>query len=219
MSEAEPKKRLYAVMVRPWDLAVTDKTDSDYTCSALITLLSDGRAYISDGQRFQCRWPDARERIIQTALRDGPKIPVLMPVAGNQAALLNDVQDDPRMSRYMVEPVKETTAKLFRANLWLAHAYRRELYLVDDGPWVRDFLEECERFTGHDDPHDDWVDMVSMAFDYFQTNYTFMLHDPSLRPKKLDKRSGNNDNHARNVGETGPPRRIRRPNRGRRTFL
>lgn len=159
----KPKPPTPIDTVRAWDLAVTDKTDADYSAGGLLTLLSDGHLYLRDVVRLQANWPTVRSVILETARLDGPLVTILIPESGTQKGFLQDLQVSSDFAQYTIIGIPETSAKLVRANRWIARLAAGRFHLIQ-GPWVRDFLAECESFTGHVDTHDDMVDSVSMGY-------------------------------------------------------
>lgn len=222
MQSFEPDRIIEDATVRMWDLAVTPKTDADFTVGGKITLASvrfgektiGGYLFVRDIVRLRASFPTVRETIYETALTDGVDVSILIPVAGTQKGFYQDFKNDIRFSDYHIVPIPETTAKLARALRWIGRLHMGKVILLD-APWNADFLLECERFTGHEDKHDDQIDVLSGAYHYLAN----MIYDDE-QEKKVDKQTDDNDAESR-IERDGPPQRPSRRSwrRGRTTFL
>ena len=157
--------------VRSWDLAATVKTSSDYYAGALCS--HDGEKFqVQDMKRGKLLWPELRQLIIDTAERDGPDVPIIFENAGQQNIAISDLQADKRLRNFVVESVKPEGDKLVRAMRW---ACRLDAAVVSflHGHWKADFEIEASAFTNDDShAHDDQLDAVSQAWDYFTQSGT-----------------------------------------------
>ncbi len=61
---------------------------------------------------------------------------------------------------YEISTDRPDSDKLTRALPWISRAAAGKIHLVQ-GPWINEFLSECQVFTGHGDKHDDQIDAVS----------------------------------------------------------
>lgn len=159
---------------RFWDLAIKAKQSSDYTASIRAGMTSNGNLYLMSGLRFKKEWPGTKKIIIQLGRIE--KIPIGIETVSAFEIALQEIK--PLLKGIVpVRGYQVTTDKLTRALPWIDLAECGKVFLVD-GPWIEDFLEECERF----DPiknayHDDQIDAVSGAY--------AMVRKASHRPRIL----------------------------------
>lgn len=142
---------------RYWDLAASEKTSADFTCSFRLAFDADQRLWIADGVRDRWAWPDARRVILQTMTAE-EGVDVGIETAGMQLALWQDIMRQPETRGRRVREVRVDRDKLARAQPWIARAEAGLVTLVR-GPWVTPFLNEAENFPAGE--HDDQVDAVS----------------------------------------------------------
>ena len=147
-----------AAKVRSWDLAHTVPLpghDPDWTAGPKITL-DQGVWYIEDLQRFQGTPQTVRSRIRQTAELDGRNMRIIMeqePAAGI------DVIDDfrrnilPGFYFVGVTPIRARAGGNWIGPLSSA-AEAGNVKLVR-GPWINDWLDECEAYGTDPKAHDD----------------------------------------------------------------
>ncbi|MFO7172044.1 MAG: phage terminase large subunit [Bacillota bacterium] len=146
--------------VRFWDLATSTKTKADYTRGAKVALDADGNLWIGGIVGGRWEWPDARRVIVQTALLDGPGVPVGIEKVGFQGAAVQELLREPQLVAHTIVPVQVDRDKVQRAMPWAARAEAGKVFLVS-GEWVGPFLDEVTAFPLGE--HDDQVDAVSGA--------------------------------------------------------
>lgn len=155
---------------RYWDLAVSAKTSANHTASPA-GALHNGDLYLRDMVRGQWEWPETRTNICLQAKAE-PGVMVGIEEAGQQKGFIDDLLHLPELGATSLRGIKSDKDKLTRALPWIARAEAGHVYLVRGG-WISAFLDEGERFTGHNDKADDQIDGVSgvyrMACD-FQTD-------------------------------------------------
>lgn len=152
--------------LRYWDLASTEATgrndpsDPDWTAGALVGLL-DGVWYLAHVRRLRGTPGTVEDVIAQTSAEDGHTVPVRIEQEGGSAGV-NTIDNYAR--RILVgrdfDGHRPTGSKEDRARTWSSAAQKGRFVIVE-GSWVRDFLDECETFPGG--AHDDQVDAVSGA--------------------------------------------------------
>jgi len=158
-----------AARVRAWDLAVTEKTHSDYTAGILLST-DWSRNCIERIDRFKLEWPKARARIIQTAREDGPTVPIVVEAVGAQRALVQDLQASPELAGFAVLGTIPRGSKFNRALTWAASAEAGKFEVVA-GPNAEDLREEMDAFApDQSHRHDDLIDALSQAYIYLLDN-------------------------------------------------
>lgn len=159
------------------DLAVSSKTDADYTAMGFIGYDSDGSTYLRDVTRHQKEWPDTKKIMLNTICRSHMPFPIVpmggIEKAGQQQGFIDDLNRDPKLTDIPLTlqhcPVDKD--KLTRALPWIAKVDEEKFHLVD-GAWIDDFLTECAKFTGAGDLHDDQIDMVSGGYELVVSTYS-----------------------------------------------
>ncbi len=151
--------------VRFWDMAATEQKpgkDPDFTAGARLGM-KDGIFYLRDMQRTRDKPRVVERLVLLTATLDTIDIPIRMEVASAG-------------DKYMVDHFRRhvltgftfsgdhvgSKSKFVRAGPWASAAQAGNFLLVE-GPWIEDFLDECEMF-GEKDQHDDQIDAVSGAY-------------------------------------------------------
>jgi predicted phage terminase large subunit-like protein len=155
-SEVPPDMR----WCRAWDLATDDKKINDETAGIAGAVGPDGTLYLKDLIHDRWKWPEARDRIAQTTIAE--RIPVgIEAVAGFKTAFANLQEVLP--PQFMCIQYGVDKNKLTRALPWIALVPKKKLALVQ-GPWNVEFLLQAERFSGHNDDEDDYIDAVSGVY-------------------------------------------------------
>ena len=162
VASAPPIARWY----RGYDLATSVKQTADFSASIRIGVDYDGTVYVSDAWNERMAWPEMRTRIIESAQTDGDDTWIGIEDKSIGLAMVQEMQNPnvtPEMAgRYIVSmPVKGD--KLQRAAGWAARAKEGRVKLVR-GAWNEKFIDECVRFSGLGDTHDDLVDAFSVAW-------------------------------------------------------
>lgn len=149
-------------VARIWDLAATEE-GGDWMVGTLLAYNSEyDLTIIIDVQRFQLNPLGVETKVAQTALLDGPDVPIYIErEPGSSGKLLVDNYARQALKGYQVEPVPANDGKLIRAQPFLAAAEARHVYLVA-GDWNEAWLEEYHEFPGGD--HDDQVDTAAIGY-------------------------------------------------------
>ena len=142
--------------VRFWDLACGVKQKNDWTVGVMGARdPSTGIMYLKDGIRIKAKWPDAREKIKDTAIKEA--VPVGVEAQATFMAAFDDLQTilppDILVTRYECP-----TDKMVRALKWTAMVRNYKVQMVE-GDWCKDFLLEYAAFP--DGTHDDTIDATS----------------------------------------------------------
>jgi len=140
---------------RYWDLASSVKTYSDYTCSIKGAFDKQGNLWLDGMIRGKWLWPDARKKIVTTALIES--IIIGTEAGGMQNAPSDDVKNELH-GKIVVKSYAVDKDKLTRALKWIALAEAGKVFIVT-GDWMWDFFDQCEAFPNA--THDDMIDAVS----------------------------------------------------------
>jgi len=148
--------------VRYHDLSVGRSSRAHPLANALCGRDKQRRFYILDVREFQPPWSEARNKLVNVMLEDGPEVKQGIEVAGQQDGYYQDFRDDPKLQLRSIVPVNPKAGgdKEARAQLWGTRAEDGLIYLVR-GPWNDDFIEQCVNFPA--EPND-MVDGVSGAW-------------------------------------------------------
>jgi predicted phage terminase large subunit-like protein len=166
--------------VRFWDLAVTVKKESDYTCGALCASDIQGNLYIIDIQRGTWTWPVTRNKITSIASIERKSTGV--EETGLGVGLIQNLREffPHNISMETLTPDKD---KLTRALPWFAIVNSGKCFIVD-GPWVTDFIDECQSFPLG--AHDDQIDAVSGCAIMLKSAYMPMLFGNNYENNRLN---------------------------------
>jgi predicted phage terminase large subunit-like protein len=160
--------------LRYWDLAATEKkisgrkrNDPDETVGSKLSWVvgEPDEFYIENQVAGFWEWQDIKDRIVSTAERDGPYVPVVVeqePGAGgkNQVAEVAIYIKDKLGASWKVQGHRPEGDKVMRANAWFAEAALGQFHLVQ-GNWNEGFLDQLSSFP--EGKHDDKIDSVSGA--------------------------------------------------------
>jgi predicted phage terminase large subunit-like protein len=147
--------------VRGYDLAVSTKSSADYTASFKVGFDKQGNMYIADGFRKRIEYPEQRRYVVQRMVNERNTSHGIEKALHGQA-FVQDLRRIPAVRGIPFRAVRVDTDKFTRALVWANLAEEGKVYLVR-GNWNADFLDECCRFTGKGDAHDDQIDAVSLA--------------------------------------------------------
>lgn len=147
--------------IRAWDLAATEGGDGPRTAGCLMGLLPNDKVVIAD--IVKGRWaPSGVERTISdTAKDDGTSVEGSIPQDPGAAGKAWGQDIIAACKGYVYKMSPETGDKETRAQPLAAQAEAGNVYLLN-GPWIKDFFEEAEKFpTGR---LKDQVDAASRAY-------------------------------------------------------
>jgi predicted phage terminase large subunit-like protein len=150
--------------VRYWDLAVSKRKRADYISGARVGRGARGNLYIEHLARLRGPWADARPRMMEVMLADGPGVVQGIETSGQQAGYFQELQRDARLQGLSIVGVnpQEVGSKEIRANIWASRIQDGIVHLVVGNGWdVEAFVSECLVFPLGE--HDDLVDGVSGA--------------------------------------------------------
>jgi len=155
----ELPKGLWAV--RYWDLAVSRNKRADFISGGRLSC-DEGKIYIEHIARIPGPWADARKRMVEVMLRDGPAVTQGIEISGQQGGYFQELQRDPQLAGISIVGVnpQQVGDKTVRANVWASRIQDGLVHLVTGNGWdVGSFLSECIAFPLG--AHDDQVDAVS----------------------------------------------------------
>jgi phage terminase large subunit-like protein len=125
--------------------------------------------YIEHQMVGHWEYVDLRQKILETAMKDGPTVPIVLeeePGSGgkNQIAAIedwmNDICDRKNIPRFQISGWRPDNDRVVLANVWFAEASKGKVYLVQ-GDWNEEFLDELAGFPIA--PHDDRITSVTGA--------------------------------------------------------
>lgn len=156
----------HTTIVRFWDLAGTEPSpsnpDPDWTVGCL-GAFSNGVFYIMDVRRIRAKGEKVEKFIKETALEDGPEIPIQMEQEpGSAGKNLIDQYARYVLPGYAFTGQRATGDKVTRAKPFAAAAANGNVKLVR-ASWNTDFIDELSAFP-EARVHDDQVDAVTHAF-------------------------------------------------------
>lgn len=157
--------------VRAWDLAATEtpkKTvarrmgDPDWTAGLRMARSANGLYYVEDVTRFRESPAIVEARIKAVAEGDTRAVDIGMEQEGGASgkSLVSHYRRNV-LDGFAVRGFSPSGSKEMRAAPIAARAEAGEVLLVE-GPWVDAFLDEVSEFP--EDPHDDQVDAMSLAY-------------------------------------------------------
>jgi hypothetical protein len=157
----------YTKQVRRWDLAFSDKKDSDYVAGMRMGLTTDGKRVLMHLKHFQKRWPLAKGEIVAQALEDGVDVICAIEANGTQLGYFDDVKADERMMSRMVVSDKPEGTKEMRASVWGSrlednnHSKQEgPVWCIIDSRWNDALFDQMDEFAPNCE-HDDIVDSIS----------------------------------------------------------
>lgn len=171
MPELKIEKR-----VRYWDLAASErkrfkgkrgkkgkKHDPDASVGTRMSHVKDDgdKFYIEHQISGRWKYVDLRQKILETAMVDGPAVPIILeeePGSGgkNQIAAIREwihsICDDKDIPRFQIEGWRPDNDRVILANVWFAEANKSKVYLVE-GEWNELMLNQLASFPigQHDD--------------------------------------------------------------------
>ena len=114
---------------RGYDLAVSTKTNADYTASFRCAFDKEGNLYISGGLRARLEYPDQRRFIIDR-IKNEPDTEHGIELALHGQALIQDLRREPGLRGHLLRGVRSESDKLTRARTWAPLADEGKVFLV-----------------------------------------------------------------------------------------
>lgn len=153
-------------MVMAWDLAFTDKKNSDYTANVIAGVDYDGNFCVIHAERWQFKAPETKDiikdRIEQVAC------PALVEVNGGGRVIFDDLVVDKAMRSANLIPVTASTSKVSRG-VGLSSAMQRGEVVFKNATWNQWVIDELSEFAIDDThEHDDGIDAMVMCYNYLK---------------------------------------------------
>lgn len=158
-----PPQRPIKKTCRYWDLAVSAKTNADFSVGTLMSI-DNGKVILHHVDRCKLEYPELRKRIIARALEDGPSVTIGIEEVAAMKAIVDDLKRDHQLSQHVIRPTTPRGDKFSRAMPWISRAQLGSIS-VCQGSWNNDFFDEAEAFSGDGShQHDDQIDSVSGGY-------------------------------------------------------
>jgi predicted phage terminase large subunit-like protein len=169
---------------RIWDLAHTAKQrtgdDPDYTGGTLIAFKRNGKAangediisvYIKDYVQFRENAAKRDEKIIQVATADGPNVRIVVESSLDS----KDAADYIKAKLSGVRVVDKIICKGDKVSRFapLEGVFESGNIHCLNGPWKKTWLDGMMRFDGTGSSHDEMIDNISAAYEYFKKGAGF----------------------------------------------
>lgn len=151
-------------LIRAWDLAATNQSganDPDWTVGVKLLRDRQGRYVLLDVVRLRGTPRQVEDAIIETAVKDGAKVPISLPEDPGQAGKAQISYLTRQLSGFQVLSSRETGSKATRA-MPLASQVEAGNVSIAAAFWNRAFLEEMREFPKG--RKDDQVDALVRAF-------------------------------------------------------
>ena len=146
------------VTYQGWDLAISEKTSADYTCSCSIGVdQSNGDIYILDWTRERIDFPTQLRRVQEKANQYNPSL-ILLESTAYQAALPQALREKTNLPIREVKPVRDKVTRITSRFVLFENG---KVFLPKDH-WLNDvFLEEFTYFPKS--KHDDMLDCTEIC--------------------------------------------------------
>ncbi len=157
--------------VNGWDTASSTKTSADFSACATAGFGPDGVFYIRQVRRGRWEMPDLRRRLVES-FQDRSVRAHAVERDARGIALQQELKASPTLLRNVTFVAVQLGGKAgmqgdkyVRLQGWQQWLEAGKVKLVE-GPWNRDFIDECLRFAPVSDrkQHDDQLDAVSVAW-------------------------------------------------------
>lgn len=171
---------------RAWDLSGSIPSESnknpDWTAGVLMSRDRYGKYCIEDVVRFRDRAHGVLEKIIQTAIHDGPDVDIIIPADPGAAgkAYAQSIVRELAERGFYARIFQASQSKVLRFQPFAAVAEAGHVTMVR-GPWNDEYIDELECFDGSRNIKDDQCDATSDAFKHLaqsaQIPTNFVLPD------------------------------------------
>ena len=148
-------------VVQFWDLSTGQSELGDDSAYGCWGLWEDGY-YLLDAGRWRLEMEEliAKMKVLRT-----PKVKfVVVEEAGTSIPVIQYLKRHTTLPILGVKPGSRDKVSRLLGVVGLIEAGR--VWLPATAPWVEDFIDECAAFPGGQ--HDDWVDMMTMALEWFE---------------------------------------------------
>jgi predicted phage terminase large subunit-like protein len=187
-----PTGARYAIGI---DLAYSAKQSADYSCAVVLARSGDGRVFVVDVVREQCRPRDFANHLLRLQ-NEYPGAPLRWYASGTESGVA-DLLRDLGVTRLLTLTAKHE--KKVRA-LPASDAWNEGRVLLPRGgpgrpapTWVEGFADEVLSFTGQGDAHDDQVDALAAGFDALDSGVELVA--PRRETNRVTPWGGSISNH------------------------
>jgi predicted phage terminase large subunit-like protein len=162
--------------VRYWDLAMSERTQADYTVGARHGIDDNGHRYVMDISRFQKEWGDVVPEMKKVILADGKHVHQGIEMKGFMSRAVKMLVKDPDLAGFVIRGYDVDSDKVTRA-LPFAAKCGAGLYSVLKRHWTEAWVEEiCSFPNGANDDQEDASagadNMLDNARQYKDAEYT-----------------------------------------------
>jgi predicted phage terminase large subunit-like protein len=171
------------------DLAYTEKTKSDYSVAVVMARVmgpvpEEDHYYVLDVRRAHRPPPEFHEEAIEPLEETYPGIRFRCYLATSEMGsgqFMRKLGTDIEVHRASVD-------KFQRAQPVAAAWNAGRVHVPAEAPWLKDFLDEVQIFTGVSDKHDDQVDAFAAAFDVLNKKVVKHVRLPLQRTVPIEER-------------------------------
>lgn len=150
-------------LVRYWDLAVTDKTKSDFTAGCLGGIAQNGDFYVLHMAHIKKSWGEAKQFIVDLAKEE--KIPIVVEGNGTLRVACDELKNS--LAGFCQVHTKITQGdKIVNSTGWQSLVETGKFY-IKRGAWNSELISEIADFPKG--AHDDQVDAVSGAYNFLKS--------------------------------------------------
>lgn len=174
----QQKPNGYIRTLHSWDTAFKPEQINDWSVCEFWGETESGW-YLLDTYRARLAYPDLKRTAINLAARDNPGV-ILVEDKGSGQSLIQDLRVETRLPVHGVK-VNAGQGKVFRLQAVSGLIESGRVYLPARASWLPDFEQECMTFPAG--KHDDQVDSMSQALDYFRTSRYYQNVDNTLATK------------------------------------
>lgn len=181
-------------VVRRWDLAATEPrkgfSDPDWTVGVKMGRTVSGVYYVLDAVFLRATPGEVKRVVLQTAQLDGSEVSIRLPQDPGQAGKSQAHDFVTALSGYDVGAMIESGDKVTRAKPLSAQAEVGNVKLVNNGPWLAQWLNQVCAFP-NTRAHDDAVDASSGALEFLSgLGRRIPLYDEPLPEPANEKELG-----------------------------
>ncbi len=151
-----------AGVLRRWDFAWTKKKKSDWTVGVKLGWTKDGHWYVLHVVRMKAKPADVFATLRQTAKIDGIGVPVVIPLDGTAARVVEGNALE-ALQGFTMHSTKEVGTKETRISTIQPQAKAGRFHLVR-GAWNEPFLDEVDGYDSEKECKDDQLDALAGAF-------------------------------------------------------
>lgn len=161
------------------DTASKTKQRNDFTVFGLYGLGTDNHLYVIDILRGKWEFTPMKQRARDFWHKyagfkmNGFDVPLRDMVVESKSSGIQLIQDLKREDVIPITEIERQTDKFTRLQNVIGYINSGYVSIPESGPehqWVKDFLTECEQFTGLGDTHDDQVDTFIDALQFMLCN-------------------------------------------------